>query len=149
MKTVLLIKIIVWSIVLIALLVGFIYACVKMESPGSLIGILIFFVLAGYFPARFFYFNVVQYNSKPNPTDQKEVCIDGQDYIQYEDHNFCCHERKNSTFFTSLLIPGTQPSPFDTCTICGKPFFEHCLRKRSDFFQSIVDESEWMENVYY
>lgn len=142
MKIYLLIKIILCGLFLLGLISAFIYVCFKSENFLTCIAAIFLIILVGYLPACFFYYDVMRYNSQPEPTNKIEKCINGITYIQYQDINHFCHYGENATVFTSLMPLDGKASQTDTCIICHKSFLHHDTKDEQDFFQSIIEANE-------
>lgn len=142
-------EIIVLGYISIGLILAVIYNSFKEKKISSFFIGIIGFLLFGGFPAWGFYINLNKYLTKPEPTHETKVCVDGKLRVQYQDTTHFCHPSdKNSTFFTSYRSPDGEVSKTDTCIICHRSFLDHDTHKEHRYYETVSYMNESINYCY-
>lgn len=133
------IEIIVLGLFLTSLFLVVIYNSFKEKKISSFFIGIIGFLLLGGFPAWGFYINLNKYLTKPKPTNEIEIYLNGEPRIQYQDITHLCHPSdKNSTCFTSFMSLDGEVLQTDICTICGRHFLDHNTLREYRYYEAVA-----------
>ena len=146
--TFLLMTIIVWGLcllIVISVFIYIVYSTLKEKSISYFFVGILWILLFGSIPTWGAYITINKYFSKPVPTNETEVCINGKTRIQYQDTTHLCHPSdKNSTMFTSYLSPYGEVSLTDTCILCLRPFLAHDTQEEHKYYEAMFYMNESM-----
>ena len=130
----------------VAIIIFAIIHFIKKRKIGVLVGSILCALLISAVPAYCLCLTTSKYLSTPNPTNEEEVCVNGENYIQYQDTEHFCHaEDPNSMSFTSLRPINGEASQDDTCIICGEKFIRHNTHREQRYFER-MEEMSFMPN---
>lgn len=142
-------EIIVLGYISIGLVLAVIYNSFKEKKISSFFIGIIGFLLFGGFPTWGFYINLNKYLTKPEPTNETEIHINGNLCIQYQDTTHLCHPSdKNSTFFTSYMSPDGKVSKTDTCILCHRSFLDHDTHREHRYYETVSYMNESINYCY-
>ena len=133
-------------LIIISMFIYCVYNSFKEKSISYFFLGILWILLFGTIPTWGAYITVNKYYSKPVPTNETEVCINGETRTQYQDTTHLCHASdKNSSMFTSYLSPKGEVSQTDTCILCLRPFLAHDTREEHRYYEAMSYMNESMD----
>lgn len=120
----------------------------REENPVSYlltIFIILFFISI---PTIQIYIEMHYLFDKPKPTDMKELFVEEERMIEYQDTTHFCNSRC-STCFVSRIPVNRKASRNDICTICGNRFRDHNTPFEQWYFGWVRSDSEYIPYYYY